>query len=693
MRLVPLALVAALLAGATPARAASSCTTGGASPAYAAKIERVLRSGRDVWGESLLRAPGGPTYAGARRFLPPLLLARGPGGRPLTDSGVYYLPFGQSSAVDLHVADGSQVIARRVGGRTLTVVVGRDGDERYGSCLARLAQPQLADGWLPILETRYTDASGTRYRQESFATRGPQSFVRLSVATGASAARVRFKDSNGSTIVDRVPAHSSRTIEVAWPRLRRTDTYDDARASVVDYWHGRLAEGMTIEVPEQRVVDAARAVTVQNLELTWRYSVGNPYEEFSFPESVDVAQVMSEWGFGAVARSILRASLTRRETPYPNWKKGEKLLGSAEYYRLFADRAFVDQVTPTLARYVASLGAQIAGGRAMLDRERFSSDIPDSVYGLHSQTVVWAGLRAIGAVWSQTGHPGLAATCARLAARLETGLRRAVAASQRRLPDGTLFMPVRLLGGEQPYDALTESRPASYWNLVMPYALASGFFAPRSAQAEGILRYMLGHGSRLLGLVRAGAFAIYGLDRVYPTSGTDQVYGINMARFLADNDQPDQLVLSLYGSLAAAMTTGTYVSGEGASVTPLPGTRYRAMYLPPNGASNAAFLETLRVMLVHERADGLDLAFSTPRAWLRPGRRIAVTNAPTSFGPVSFSIEAGASSAHVDVDVPDRAPLRSVRLRLRLPHATRTIEIPATPGEHQLEVGLKRRAS
>jgi hypothetical protein len=685
VRLLPLALVAMLLAGATSARAAPSCATGGASSAYAAKVERAVRSGRDVWGESLLRTPGGPTYAGASRFLAPLLLARGAGGKPLTESGVYYLPFGQSSAVDLHVADGSQVIARRVGGRSLTVRVGRDGQERYGSCLARLGQPRLADGYLPILETRYTDAAGTRYRQESFATRGPRSYVRVWVTTAAAPARVRF----GSVAAYRIPPHSSRTVEVAWPGGSRAD-YDEERASVADYWRQQLSQGMTIDVPEPRVADAARAAEIQDLELTWRYSIGNPYEEFSFPESVDVAQVMSEWGFGPVARSILRASLTRRATPYPNWKKGEKLLGAAEYYRLFDDRAFVDQVTPTLSRYVSSLGVQLDDGRALLDRERFSSDIPDSVFGLHSQTVVWAGLRAMGDAWAQTGHPELAATATRLAARLETGLRRAVAASQRRLPDGTLFMPVRLLDREQPYDALTESRPASYWNLVMPYALASGFFAPHGQQAEGILRYMLAHGSRLLGLVRAGAFALYGLDRVYPTSGTDQVYGINMARFLADNDEPDQLVLSLYGSLAAAMTAGTFVSGEAASITPLPGTRYRAMYLPPNGASNAAFLETLRVMLVHETSDGLELAFSTPRAWLRPGQRIAVTDAPTSFGQVSFSIEASSSSAHVTVDVPDRRPLRSVRVRLRFPGGTRTIEVPTAPGEHQLDVGLSR---
>jgi hypothetical protein len=97
------------------------------------------------------------------------------------------------------------------------------------------------------------------------------------------------------------------------------------------------------------------------------------------------------------------------------------------------------------------------------------------------------------------------------------------------------------------------------------------------------------------------------------------------------------------------------------------------MYLPPNGAAGAAFLETLRLMLVQETRDadgrplGLRLAAATPRSWLRPGRRIAVGNAPTSFGPVSFSIESGARSATVSVDVPRRRTPRSLSLRLRLP--------------------------
>src|SRR5205823_5795176 len=226
---------------------------------------------------------------------------------------------------------------------------------------------------------------------------------------------------------------------------------------------------------------------------------------------------------------------------------------------------------------------------------------------------------------------------------------------------------------------------------------------------------MLRHGSRLLGLVRAGGFALYGRHPRPPTSGTDEVYGINVARLLAAEDRPDQLVLSLYGQLAAAMTDGTFVSGEGASVAPLGSRPYRSMYLPPNGASNASFLETLRQMLVHETLDrqgvrsGLRLAYATPRAWLAPGKRTDVRAAPTSFGPISFSLRSLAGEIDASIDVPSRLPLRSVSLRLRLPAASRiagvtlngrpyarvdrrtaTIELPARAGHLELVAHVSR---
>jgi hypothetical protein len=249
------------------------------------------------------------------------------------------------------------------------------------------------------------------------------------------------------------------------------------------------------------------------------------------------------------------------------------------------------------------------------------------------------------------------------------------------LPDGSLFLPARLLEGERPYDSVTENRAGGYWNLVMPYALASGLFAPGSAEADGAFRYLRLHGSRMLGLVRAGAYSLYGLTPRYPESGVNPVYGLNAARFLADGDRVDQLVLSLYGQLAAGMAPGTFVSGEGLSVAPLGRASHRSMYLPPNAASNASFIETLRLLLVHETRDprgrpiGLELAFATPRAWLQPGKRIDVRGAPTSFGDLSFSLRSTTRSVQAVVEVPRRDRPRTLELRLRLPLGTRIASV------------------
>ncbi|HST17253.1 MAG TPA: hypothetical protein VLK36_06265, partial [Gaiellaceae bacterium] len=433
-------------------------------------------------------------------------------------------------------------------------------------------------------------------------------------------------------------------------------------------------------VPDADVMDAERALLTDELSMTWRYSVGNVYEELSYVEALDVAQVMAGYGYFDVARQILRFTLRRLPVRYTNWRAGERLVAGAQYYRLSGDRHYVAEETPGLRAVVDGLGRVLdTNGTGLLPRERYSSDVADQVLSLQGQTLVWEGLVQMGQVWAETGRPELAVRCRSVAATLAGGLRRAVHASERRLADGSLFVPASLLDGGQPFGHLTASRDGSYWSLVTPFALASGFFAPHGAEATGLMRYLLLHGARLLGLVRAGAYRLAGSDP--SVSGTDQVYGTNVSRFLADNDQPDQLVLSLYGTLAAALTPRTFVTGEAASVTPLGGALYRTMYLPPNNDGDAAFLETLRLMLVHETrgTDGLpralELAFATPRPWLRPGKSIVVRNAPTSFGAVSYSIARVGNDVRIEVSLPSSPALASTRLRLRLPSGERVARV------------------
>jgi len=170
---VALVALVATVGRARPA-VSDACAPREATSDYTAVVGQAVAAGRDVWGGRLLRQPGGPTYEGARRLLTPLTRGLQWGGRPLTPSGSYYVPLSfpftphGSTVFALHVADGSEIITRRVGGPSLSIYVG-SGSERYGSCSARLVPAKLAQGYLPILETSYTDA-GARSRSSAVRT-------------------------------------------------------------------------------------------------------------------------------------------------------------------------------------------------------------------------------------------------------------------------------------------------------------------------------------------------------------------------------------------------------------------------------------------------------------------------------------------------------------------------------------------
>ncbi|MGN6796655.1 MAG: hypothetical protein ACTHKS_00745, partial [Gaiellaceae bacterium] len=559
----------------------------------------------------------------------------------------------------------------------------------------------LADGYLPIVETTYTDANGVEYTQESFAGRVPGarsivSFVHLTVdATAAkSGAVVRFSASDPRRLLvgSRAPVQIARgetaDVYAGWlhqlPLLQpvhvNDHTYDVARAGVVAYWNRRLVEGAQIVVPEDRVMNAERAILVQQLVQSWRYSVGNPYEELSFAEALDTAQVMAEYGYPTTADGIVRFAMARLPQRFSSWRAGELLLAAAVNFDLYRDRKALTRETPDLATTVETLASrQLTDGAAAgrLQPEPLSSDVFGAVDGVPAQVVAWEGLAAISRVWSVTGHAELAARAGAIALRLEHALRPAVRKVEVRMSDRSLFLPATLTDPSRPYPRITATRDGSYWNLVMPYAFASGFFRPGGGEAKGILRYLSRHGSRLAGVTRADAHIAYGRNIV--GEGLGEVYVLNQSRFLADNDQPDQLSLTLYGMLAVGMTPDTFVSGEAVSLLPVGTAYYRTMYMPPNLGANSSFLETLKLLLVHERRGprgaprGLDLAFSTPRAWLAEGATVAVKRVRTSFGSLSFSLERTGKTIRIDIESP-KAP-EAARLRLRLPSGQRLLSV------------------
>ncbi|WNR46834.1 hypothetical protein [Paenibacillus roseipurpureus] len=79
----------------------------------------------------------------------------------------------------------------------------------------------------------------------------------------------------------------------------------------------------------------------------------------------------------------------------------------------------------------------------------------------------------------------------------------------------------------------------------------------------------------------------------------------------------------------------------------------------------------------------LNLAFSTPRDWLEDGKQIKVQSSPTLFGPVSYTIrsEIKHKQVNADLQLPDRLPINSLQLRLRVPEGNRLtgVEVNGKP--------------
>lgn len=98
-----------------------------------------------------------------------------------------------------------------------------------------------------------------------------------------------------------------------------------------------------------------------------------------------------------------------------------------------------------------------------------------------------------------------------------------------------------------------------------------------------------------------------------------------------------------------------------------------AVHGPPDKIfEEAAFLERFRNMLVMEDGHELWLARATPRAWLEPGSRIVVADAPTRFGDVGYEIVAARDGRiRATVTPPSRDPTCEILLRLRHPAGAR----------------------
>lgn len=97
------------------------------------------------------------------------------------------------------------------------------------------------------------------------------------------------------------------------------------------------------------------------------------------------------------------------------------------------------------------------------------------------------------------------------------------------------------------------------------------------------------------------------------------------------------------------------------------------------------FLMQARWMLWLEEGDQLSLLRGVPRAWLEDGKRIALHNVASYFGPLSLEVVSNLNRGTIDAKIICNSDRKPRRVELRLPHPRRDASAKSEGGVYQPE--------
>lgn len=623
-----------------------------------ATFEEAVNSKFDLWGEAAMRQPNGASYEFFAPLLPPLRYVHAdfrhyPIVLSAPNAKVKARLISNGSGVNLH---GGSRSWREIG-TPVTFRVGPD-EFLFGGLRERASEPTLAEGWLPIVEIRYSHRSPVQsggvvpldqpkherppeiYRLEAFAATDPALasngvvFVKFDLAQGTNGflavevdgkaanqfSKGALADSKGRIVAQfdsswkwerglattRLRPGTTVTLAIPTKQLdagaefkMTSALYARQREVAVQTWKQIVAQGMNVEVPEPLVNHAWRHLLCQNFSLItgdrMHYSAGNQYDQLYEAEGSDAALAMLAWGWEGDFRRLVVPLLDFTRKGLEFHQAGFKINDVCQLYWQTRDAAAVKELRPRWEKEVRRLVDNRTGPGGLFPKEQYCGDIHTPVYSLNANAKAWRAIRDMSAVLAEIGETGEAKRYAGVAAEFRKAILTAVNKSVNR---GTTppFVPVALFGDEPVHDPILHSRIGSYWNIIIGYTLASGIFPPGSEEADWIARYQEQHGGLCMGMLRSGGgeFTFWNTDQ-----RVNPLYGTRYALDTLRRDDPERALVSFYGMLAQGFTRNTFVTGEGCALTPVDdGGRF--FYCPPNSAGNAHFLSMLRHLLVQD---------------------------------------------------------------------------------------------
>ena len=648
-----------------------------AAQASAAERHIIERAGHDLFGEAELASREDPTFETVSRHYPAMKWAR-------EIVGVKDHPF------DIGVAaDGSLQFSTNIARPGQPTACFRIDGCRFGSGPGLCAK-RLKAGYLPIVIATDTH-DGLQFEQTVFAyskdfspTEPLSAYVRLQVANPGNVPRqVRLalelqpaapaRAIPVQTELD-VPARATKAVEVrlpyaileSAPSLVSSAEFDQRLAETTGWWDRLLAEGSRFEIPEPRVQNACRAwIAYSFLNVSKRKDVYHVCDGSGFYGEVYgysaalYSHALDLLGYHTLAATYGDSLLTFMQTNgllavnFGDTDTGAALWAIGEHYRLTRDGSYLRRMTPQVKALSGWIlhqrrQAQAQPGLAKgLIRYRPYADLLHPAADYFSNGYLSTGLASAAALLAEAGET---AEAARLQRECDA-YRRDILASM----DAAVFTDrgMRILPAIPDTRELwkeSDNSANGYYGIIAPCMLEAGIPAWNDPKAALLVDALQRRGGLTVGICQFHGLA----DHAY-TYG----YWMNCLQ----RDEVKRAILGLYGSLAYGMSRDTFAAVECSAIRT--GENYWTL---PHTYSNSQQLRLLRHLLVREEGTRLLLAQAVPRAWLSPGKRVAVNRAPTAFGPVSFSLAPATDRLiRVHLEPPQRSAPDQIEIRLRNP--------------------------
>ncbi len=485
--------------------------------------------------------------------------------------------------------------------------------------------------------------------------------------------------------------------------------YEKLLGGVVRYWKDRLKEGMQVEIPDSHVQSLYNA-TLQHFLLV-QTKDGQRQEHYANTamfhygtigsESNPIIQSLDMRGLHKRAESCLNAWLSTQGDSmpagdysskeggffhfWPNYTidQGAVLWGLAEHYLYTRDKDWLRKVAPQiiagcdfLIRERKRTMKELPGGRKPLyyglAPAGCDADMRDWEYSFMLNAYFNLGLKKSAQVLQDVEPARAREIAAEAADYLETirkALKECVALSPvTRLRDGTSvptvpsYVGLRGLSTDVKDSVDPDLRHSyGYDSTCGPFHLVKGeVLAPGELEASWMLNYLEDRffmytplPSRVhLEELSNDWFNLGGFEKLQP-------YYVHYQDAYLQRDQIPNFLRGFFNTLAAISDPMTLTFQEELDFS---GGQ------PHKTHEEGWFFHQLRHMLVLEDGADLYLAKGTPRAWLEQGKKVAVAQAPSYFGPLSYRIESFVGQGRIEARLQPPTRQRPVNLYLRLRH-------------------------